>query len=149
MLSSEDLKLTEEEYAALLKTREQIASGCVIHQNASPGHEVPEDIEGAGFNMATTGMSHSCGSIACIGGWMRINMALDRGLIESPLSWIGTKLAQDYVYSKETTPIGRLFFPSEIRADSWWDITPEQAVQAIDNFLETGKPRWAKIASEE
>lgn len=78
---------------------------------------------------------------------MQINMSLAAGTISDPLDSTITGLARRYVDNKLGEPIGKLFFP-QLPPPMWNDITHEQAIQAIDNFLENGNPRWATIMKE-
>lgn len=63
-----------------------------------------------------------CGSVACIGGhaW----------LLENPGSY---HLAREYVLG--VSDISRIYFLYYPDVDDWGDITVEDAVQAIENYL--------------
>lgn len=92
------------------------------------------------FNMQVGARNYKeCGSVHCIGGGMGIKMGLT--LIE----------ADHYVrYMDKDVPLFPLLYPgsNEEGGDDQYDynkITPKQAIQAIDNFIATGKPNWASI----
>lgn len=139
MRTAEELSITEEELAALLKVREGLASGCFVHVPDVEEVDLPDDedsplVKARKFNMNYTGIQASCGTVACIGGWMKTVMTPDA--IPSEM--------RDYVYGYRHHVIGKLFFP-KLEIDDYDRITPEQSVQAIDNFLATGDPRWSEV----
>ena len=81
------------------------------------------------FSMNYAEAIDDCGSVRCIGGWMAHYMSIPD--------------ASRYV--SRHAELHDLFYPgSDIDVD-WDDITPAQAVQAIDNFITTGEPEWSTI----
>lgn len=138
---------TQEEYDALLKTRELLADGCLTHRNT---FSVPDDPKKPGFNMDTTCdvvTDHSCGTVACIGGWMSLHMngGTDRmaeGM--SPTKKQENDSDQYVAHGGCGRAFYDLFFPGyELDYSS---ITQKQAVQAIDNFImNRGDPGWMSI----
>jgi hypothetical protein len=77
--------------------------------------------------------ANECGSVGCIGGTMGLLM----GMSEDE--------AKGYVYRAEddSTPFKELFFPTI--GTGYANITGEQIIMAIDNFLVDGKPRWQSV----
>jgi hypothetical protein len=138
VLAHERLRISREEFDALMWVREELASGRLRH--VYPDGRYGEHGVGA-FNMAEWSDADSdCGTVCCVGGWMSKKMQLS--------NWQEVKLSSNKV-------LAPLFFPNYLEAPQyvemlaakkvWLDITPTQAVQAIDNFVENGDPRWAEI----
>ena len=73
-----------------------------------------------------------CGTFACIGGHMAQLMGMT-----------GYEEIQSYVSAHKD--LHELFYPDSEEDLNWDDITPTQAVMAIDNFLKTGNPEWNDI----
>lgn len=134
LLSHNDLKISYAEYGALIATRTMIACGalkfmprCVPQANVH------------GINMGVTCSVSECGSVGCIGG----NMGLLMGMAPDK--------ASHYVLSMpERRSLHPLFFPHHdaVAADSYGiyeDITATQVLAAVDNFLTTGRPKWATV----
>lgn len=82
-----------------------------------------------GFNMDKACSDRPCGTIACIGGWAGLFMGMSHDE------------ASDFVY-EVGVDLYPLFYPGRVDYEK---ITPKQASQAIDNYLETGEPRWAEV----
>lgn len=158
MKTAEELYITQEEYDALLWVREKLASGKIEHSSHVRAHD--GGVHNM-FNMSVASAPYSCGTVACIGGWMSLKMqdVADAAIEDNlKLRWITTAHANNYVGSyagdnehREAngrdgrSQLGRLFYPKETLA--WDPITPAQAVRAIDNYLETGQPRWEEIVA--
>lgn len=115
------LGITENEFLALLEVRRKLAEGKLKHRKEY------SYARGSGFNMSCIQNKNGCGTVACIGGWM----AMEMGYTE----WAGA-----YVDDFRSEPLHYLFYPS--RAGNWEAITPQRAVEAIDYFLEKGVPNW-------
>lgn len=128
MMTARKLGLTKKELEALLAVRDGLASGAYKHVRNFSDTKSKKPM----FNMTQACVSDSCGTIGCIGGWMARQMGLNE--IE----------AHDYVYETPGKTYD-LFFPKGLNGD-WDKITPKQAVKAIDNFLETGDPKWPQVA---
>ena len=72
-----------------------------------------------------------CGTV---GGWCGLAMGMTK---EEASSFVKQ---QDF----DETNLRPLFYPN-LDQNRWNLITTEDAVKAIDNFLETGDPRWQNI----
>lgn len=128
----EQLKLTLQQYGALLGTRELLAKNVIEHvdtpeEAANKGHGLA-----SGFNMAVWAREfctskNGCNTVACIGGTMSLLMG------EKDSNWFD-------VHDKD---LYALFYPPVI--EGYEHITTKQALKAIDNFLYTGKPSWKKF----
>ncbi len=134
MKSYKELGITFAEYGALLGTRQLLWSGQLTHCETNTDNPPP----GQHFNMDVAGIKDECGTIACIGGTMAIIM----GKVD-PSGDVRTLegAAQHYVSCERSITLDALFYPRENDL-SWGRITAEQAVEAIDNFLTTGRPMW-------
>lgn len=145
---------TQEERNAMAEVRDALRRGELRHINEP---EIAALEEGEyGFNMAfpmvdnvTSYDRHRCGAVGCIGGWMYL--AMTKGFsAASKLTGEDYLAATSYVerYGWDGD-LKELFYPE----DSMWctgivnydSITPDDAAQAIDNFLEYGDPKWPEI----
>lgn len=143
------LKIKKWELESLLKTRAILASEKV--RNAR--HKGKTRLKGALFDIGNSGESnyasdrkeeYNCGTVACIGGWMRL--LKDEGFCPTRLfTEDETRSATLYVNDPDShsEPLHGLFFPP-IRYN-WNKITAADAVVAIDKFLETGKADWSHV----
>lgn len=140
MKTAEELDLTEEEYEALKQVR------CLLDTGNIPGEN---------FDMAKMHDTNSCGTVACIGGWMSILMETEQ---PENLFSSGEKLDPktdpnaSCLFVMSHGPCHDLFYPNIMsKGTSWYDwerislFSREHAVEAIDNFLETGYPKWREI----
>lgn len=96
------------------------------------------------FNMDYCAHKYDCGTVACIGGWTYI---LHNALDHEMLSNADVSAILDYVEPGGVT--GKLFdlyYPSAVLDYS--AITIDHALEAIDNFLTTGKPNWLQIVGD-
>ena len=118
--------MTPTERETLIKVRNGLASGDYVHvQDERPAHGKRV------FDMDVA--SKTCGTVACIGGWMAMDMGL-KTVIE----------VSNYVSSGgHESDMRGLFFPDI--DGNFSRITPAQAVQAIDNFLQGEDPCWEEI----
>lgn len=125
--------VTFQELGALLAVRELLKMGELTHvvgrcsdmsfERMSQGEHL--------FNMCDTGRESGCGSIGCIGG----TMAMIMGLHDTTSSYV--------CGPRHSSKLHDLFFPSNA---IWWpEITAAHAVEAIDNWLQTGNPGWDKL----
>lgn len=81
---------------------------------------------------------YACPSVSCIGGSMYL---LEHGVFGENLSNDDAKLVDGYVWRNR--PLHILFFPpSHVPYDK---ITPSIAAEAIENFLNTGDPKWEEL----
>lgn len=137
MKTAKQLGLSRKEHNALVKIQDGLASGRYKHIKRDADYNWPE-YKGKkplfNMNQACT-KGHSCGTVACIGGWMALEMKM------SPQE------AADFVFNvRSGVPKYRLFYPEDV-VDDWDEITPKKAARAIGNFLETGDPQWDKVAA--
>lgn len=142
MRTAEELGITQQEYEALLAVRDGLASGALVHEldySSCPGARR--------FNMETTGKySPDCGTVACIGGWMYAAMH-NNEITESDFGRLSPAVERQANYVSSSSPMGRLFYPP-VTYD-YHTITTEQAVKAIDNFVEHGDPHWSLVMEGE
>lgn len=128
-LTAAELGITEAEREALIWVREELASGRIKHEtlNVAGDRYTPK----TAFNMNRD----ECGSAVCICGWMRVR--LGRYI---PVGFSG-----------ENKTFAALFLPRSAYAFGidWDDLTPAQAVRAID-FWATGHQAdcWALALSD-
>jgi hypothetical protein len=158
MLTAEQLGITPEELLALRQVRELLTKQQLHHD------ERIYSAQGLAFNMSTCGRDTECGTVACIGGWMHILMEGTKPN-EQGFYLVDADHAQQYVCKMASAPLFPLFFPIYADAElhisqalvpegvklldvSFKPITSEMAIQAIDNFLTTGKPDWWSIVKD-
>ena len=109
----EKIGITKREYDLLIKVRGLLDTAKLKHSKARIFAPAH------GFNMDEWVLNgRFCGTVCCIGGWMGLD--------------------EDEGFSK---PLDNLFWP-DLPRSVWRDITPAQAVVAIDNFIATGDPNW-------
>lgn len=139
MMTADELELKQEELDALLAVRNSLALGCLKHEpNYNEHMFIPSASDDAPrlFNMLSGGEIRTCGTIACIGGWM--DVALKHRAPNSHIDRLNTVLSP-----MSDRPIDALFYPSS--RIPWNELDTEMAVKAIDNFLEIGDPLWEEI----
>lgn len=133
----EDLKITFSVWASLLATRTMLAEGLIEHDPEVSLCNVPTNKHV--FNMNHAGAVNQCGSVSCIGGTMAIAM----GIRDE------AEIAQ-FVQDPPSLALRKLFYPCDdldMRMEMD-EITPEQAVQAIDQYLTKGFPDWRSVLGE-
>lgn len=132
--------VTFQELGALLGTRALLASKLVTY---GPRDDPPEHAHT--FNMATACQTQDCGTVGCIGGTMALIMGT------SPQHYVGRQDGADNPWRTDgskwrSQTLHDLFYPPEgDRLTPWDQITVKQAIRAIDNWLDTGKPGWKSI----
>lgn len=128
------LKITQDELAALIETRNDLATGKLQH--VAPEHfNIKDSDRNRKFNMRVGYDIKGCGTVCCIGGDMSARLNIP---------YFGRS---SYVSSHSSPALRPLFYP-KVDNSLWGDITPEQAVKAIDNFLKDGNPRWGYVITE-
>lgn len=131
----EKLGITFAQLGALLGTRALIAEGYMKHTTTTS--YLPVDT----VHYINMGVGHcsigECGSVGCIGG----TMALLLGVV-GPDRVVGKPYTFSTFMDHHAT-LRPLFHPPGHR--DYGKITKTQMLQAIDNFLKDGKPRWEKI----
>lgn len=122
--------LNDAEHMALLEVKRMLGTNEVIY-NPKPVLIEDHDIDPPDrnvFNMDYVIQRAECGTVYCIGGFMAMLLG------EYPYG---------FVSGKRDTKIHELFMPSNVI--NWSEITKEQAIKAIDNFIESGDPRWKEV----
>lgn len=135
---AERLNITERELKALMDTRNDLATEKLKYiSNDEFYDDRTLKFRGRRFNMGVAAQRKDCGTACCIGGSMALRMRMS---VRDADSYVG-----DYSVPSWASPKGlqALFFPPQhIDYDR---ITPAQAVKAIDNFIETGDPKWNAV----
>lgn len=147
-LSAEALGIKDWEHEKLIETLALLESQTVTK------FRYGKNQNGLTFDMAVCGRTrydrkdHQCGTTACIGGWMfYLHHAglIEDGLYPSNIA----DLSYNYVMKEHSDSLHDLFFPSySITFDSrlaYSDISTEEAVTAIEHFLETGLIDWSHV----
>ena len=146
ILSHEKLKISFKEWLALIAIRAALESGAIEHNRdagkwGSGGTQFLTKNPGVHvFNMANCMSEANCGTVGCIGGYMGTVM-FDK--VEEADSFVR---AADPSWFRRNARFTDLFYPPRGPSDVAYEtITAAQAVRAIDNFLTTGKPKWAEV----
>lgn len=124
MQDAKEFVVTDEIRHELKKIAEDLRSGKIKHVQ-SPATEFETEIPRF-FNMNYWHKQFTCGTAMCIGGWLE--QRTGEGI-------------NDFIPSG----LNELFYPNGEIADDYCLITPEQAADAIDNYLEYGKPYWGVV----
>jgi hypothetical protein len=143
-LPARSLSITGHELQALLWTREQLQLGEIIFDAKASGKQ------GRGFNMSVSDEETECGTTCCIGGWMYKHMTDQQNWAPRTSSGHWASLG-GYVGFHRSPALAELFHPfttvtgPDDTTVDWDVIPPVWAIQAIDNFLATGKPNWPQV----
>ncbi len=130
-LSASDLHMTEVERDALITVLGMLERGELIFSRWFS----PVVVNGPrGFSMAVCMAKTSCGAIGCLCGWAN---EISNGAAFANLHKL------DFV-QKMPEPLIRLF-RFDAPTVSSEDIEPEQAAQALMNFLTSGEARWMEV----
>lgn len=137
-LSADTLGIEETERKALLRVLEALEGGQLVYDPTCSEAK-------RGFNFASVVARHGDSNCACILGWAKL-LSGD----EVPFEMYVSKLAFDPV--RRILPLSRkldalldLFFGP---LDRKWELNapkPEQAEQALRNYLTTGLSRWNEV----
>lgn len=119
MLSATELGITEAEHSALQVVRDGLASGRFRHVSMLDA----AGVVGECFNMGQTCSEQSCGTVACIGGWVAKTMGMN--YVE----------ADDYVNCGFSDTLHPLYYPAHL---GWDGISADVAARAITMFLDSG-----------
>jgi hypothetical protein len=147
MLTAEQLQIKPWEYYALIRVRDYLASAKTpnVQDKSSRGASpVKDDVK---FHMNFPIQPFHCGTAFCIGGFVALYK--EKQIIPDAVE-VDIRLVQTidyYVFHGRSRALYDLFFPHTIRETAWDDITAEQAVKAIDSFLETGDPNWEEVVN--
>lgn len=153
-LTHEQLGITWRELGALLGARELIKNekhvaqcdyGWYGYLERNPGDHV--------FNMAECGISEGCGTVGCVGGHMAFILGVpprDYVVSRSHYLFGQSPLEYDNDRFRCSPALNDLFYPNQNGGGclAYRTITTAQAVQAIDNFLATGKPHWDEVCDD-
>lgn len=115
-MTAEALGIDPNEHQALIAVLGKLERGELRHVPAY-GEAYDEFGDACGFNM----FNWDCDSVCCIGGWAEHMMSSEFSMVEGALF--------------------RLFFPEGDRKS----MTPDQAAQALRNYLTQGEPRWTEV----
>jgi hypothetical protein len=142
MASALRIGISQRHLDALLWVRKKLASGELRHYTVDEFYKCRHAFENGiadledhnsegphAFNMREARDQTDCGTVACIGGWMTIQLNL-------------TGDDKEWFDLWENRVLDDLFRPC--CGIDWDDITVEQAIRAIDNFTihSPGMPRW-------
>lgn len=153
MKTAEELGITQKELRNLIRVRNMLK-----HRRVGKAEDAYATQENDAFNMERTCSNfsnrykdHNCGTIMCIGGWMKafeLNLSKDAtgNLIIDQES---AGIIHRYVKTAQGN-LRNLFYPNRggHTLSTFNPVTRKHAVAAIDNFLEHGEPRWEKILPE-
>ena len=131
-LSHDKLGITFAEHGALIGTRYMLAAGILKHTPHMLGVDHGNK---HGFNMGVCCDVVGCGSVSCIGG----TMAMIMGMRE--------RIRATHYVSYARGELGKLFYRGYQNVNMH-NITVEQSIRAIDNFLTTGRAQWHKVLGE-
>jgi hypothetical protein len=120
--SADDLRLSEAQHAALIKTLGLLDRGELRHVDSYEVGVLHSDAEFSGlFSMNVWKGTHPCGTAACIGG--TAELVGDTKFVDRAL----------------TPSLRELFYP---RYGDYDEITPAIAAIGLRNYLTTGRPNW-------
>lgn len=141
-LSASELKISEAARTALIKALDYMQSNKIEH--VSSANEAVDSVEKGVlelrpyyFNMDYWGTVHECGTVCCIGG---LSELLSSEPIKMSDEIYGVMGVDVYKVENYNEALDDLFHP-EFSHD-WKEITLEQAIQALTNYLTTGKATW-------
>ena len=136
----EQLGIDEDVWNALLQVRDRLASGELHHEKLSEygwvriSHPV---MKADTFNMRVWRARATCRTVCCIGG--EVENIINRNIMRPILLYF---LFYPHCYAPHSSELLQ-------STSSLLNITPAQAVQAIDNFMihTPGNPQWRKVVS--
>lgn len=134
-MTAAELKLSEKEHAALIKVLGMLERGELIHADLTKARRLedrPDDGEilTNHFNMDQWRNKWDCGTVACIGGTAELVGGFRFRSGEN--GQLGGNL-----------DLEELCYPNI--ASGYADITPQEAAQALRNYLTTGKAKWEEV----
>lgn len=143
MKTADELHITQAEKDGLVWVRDGLRAGKFKHIDEDKG-EYP--LGQNGFNMSIASKSYECGTVGCIGGWVWVHMNIERLMQDGGVWYLSSADNHDadtYLYQKgPDCHLHHLYFPPGSNYDA---ITPLEAAQAIDNYLNTGDPDWESV----
>lgn len=132
--TAEELNIPQDIYDALRKVGQMLCDGTLVHIDEDDIYSKNSISPDVLFNMGCWKEIANCGTVCCIGGSIE-----HFGKLTIPHSVIWGDPDDD------RSELGYLFYPDPYDFET---ITPQQAVQAIENYLTTGQARWEEILSE-
>ena len=151
VLSHNKLNISFAEWLSLICVRVMLECGAVDHARDTANRigalRFLREHEGVhAFNMGQPLEAANCGTVGCIGGYM------------GSMMFVSPRRASEYVMAHDPDygdykkkGLCDLFFPRINRSRclvNYDKIDTKMAVQAIDNFLTTGKPNWEKVLAK-
>lgn len=134
MKTAIELGIPEWVWRALQEVKRGLEDGTLVHIVGS------STTDRKLFDMAVIAKeSKTCGTVACIGGWVyALGMGARGGWTIHADAFVGS-VREDYGDN-----LGDLFIPPSPwgYGRDYDEITPAQAALAIGNYLEHGEPRW-------
>jgi hypothetical protein len=130
--SATDLKLTKQEYNALVTTLGMMERGEIKHVITNEDEEKGDygTEFSALFNLASWASRFECGTVACIGGTAELIGKLKPYAISDKCGWYDMSDLDELCYPK-----------GDIEYEK---VTVEQAAKALRSYLTTGKANWAE-----
>jgi hypothetical protein len=127
--SADELKISEAQKDALIKTLVLFETGKVCHAKIGLGfYYNAGDVFTGHFNMCHWNSAvHGCETVSCIGGTAELIGGVTFG-----------KMLLSYNHA-----LYQLFMPN-LNLNDWDAITPTQAARAICSYLTTGDAKWAE-----
>lgn len=152
--SAAELGISDIEHESLLKVLDKLERGELVHapEAYAQGGSRPE---GDSFNMSAYVSVGGCGTVGCIAGWMHL---VSGGACYKRFNFWTQKMLDDHAalfpnstphWSLSIIPdaLNELFHAANVDVDLE-DITPDQAAQAIRNYLSVGEPRWEEVLAQ-
>ncbi len=124
-LTAEDLRITEAQHDALIKTLRAFERGDMKYVSIYCEGD-PDSLKFDGlFNMEVWHARYECGTVACIGGTAELLSG-----------------QEDLFDPIRSTELDDLLYP---RGVDWARLTEVHAETALRNYLTTGSPRWIEV----
>lgn len=126
MMTAEQLGISTDGYEALVKVLAKMEAGEIKHIDTEK--PVFDTFTGMRFNMNYVHMINykGCGTVCCILGWAK-------------------HLSRNGVFPDITDGVNELFYPTH--PIPYNEITVEQAIRALRNYLTTGEAKWEEVLS--
>jgi len=134
-LSAEQLGITEKLRSRLIDVLVLFESGTVIYD---PTMRTAE----RGFNLSAIVQKHPNGVCGCIFGW---SVIIDRIEVGEPVPKRSMEIMMRDFDMHGLDDLLDLYFGPVDRKWNLNDVTIEQAIEAIRNYMATGKARWETI----
>jgi hypothetical protein len=126
-MTADQLRISDELHAALIKVLGMFERGELVHAEYNDGFLANVR---TGFNLAVGWAHTECGTVGCYAGWSSIIMG-----VPSP----------NVLSNVMTAGLANLFFGSQEHKFPLSTVNIEQATHALRNYLITGDPRWREV----